>query len=306
MLQLLSFQSRWACWCVGVLVWFGLSLPVQAQEKRLLFFGNSFSLGGGGIHLNVHDLAVASGYDAPVVVGDLAGGQDLDYHLGQVNSYPQNNVDHASLAAGETWDAIVVQGYSTEATATQGDGTFVSDVLALQQAISSDTSGHGGGASVVLFQTWARGYGHSYYPGLYTSPQAMQSEIVSGYDAAQTALVGQGVDATIAPIGEAFASTGFDSSLYGSDIYHASNPGYLLAAMVMYRTLYDGSLVSEIAYSDLTSRVRGLASESSWLELVAVADAVAVPEPTTLVWCGLVGAMMLARGAARRGRGVRK
>ena len=114
MLQLLSPQSRWACWCVGVLVWVGLSLPVQAQEKRLLFFGNSFSLGGGGIHLNVHDLAVASGHDAPVVVGDLASGQDIDYHIGQVNNLPGNNVNHAALGAGETWDAIVVQGYSTE------------------------------------------------------------------------------------------------------------------------------------------------------------------------------------------------
>ena len=134
----------------------------------------------------------------------------------------------------------------------------------------------------MLYQTWARGPGHRFYPLNFAKPPQMQQELVEGYEAARGALVkefGQEVVA-VAPVGEAFAAMGFDPRLYGEDIYHAGPPGSLLAAMVLYRTLYGGRI------ADISARARQDASaaerwagidERFWNQLAAAADGLDIP-----------------------------
>jgi hypothetical protein len=128
---------------------------VDETAKRLLFFGNSFSVYD-DVPGHVRSLAALAGHPAPLVVADLALGTDLAYHIGQVDSYPENNVAHASLDGTNTWDWVVIQGYSTEATHLRDPAVFKANALALFQRVKDHASGKGVGVSPLLFQTWAR------------------------------------------------------------------------------------------------------------------------------------------------------
>lgn len=125
------------------------SPQVEETAKRLLFFGNSFSVYD-DVPGHVRSLAALAGHPTPLVVADLA------YHIGQVDSYPENNVAHASLVGTNTWDWVVIQGYSTEATHLRDPAVFEANALALYQRVKNHASGKGAGASPLLFQTWAR------------------------------------------------------------------------------------------------------------------------------------------------------
>ncbi|MEM1109114.1 MAG: hypothetical protein AAGH99_10560 [Planctomycetota bacterium] len=271
-----------------------------AEPLNLLFFGNSFTQGFTVANNDdetpvpdiVRDLATADGYATPFIVADLLGGQDLDYHLGQVNNQSQNNVANSGLGAGDTWDFVVMQGLSTESTSVFGDGTFEQDALALYQAVEGHRSGNGAGVTGVLYQTWARGPGNSFYTGSNPDypggPAEMQADVRAGYESARSVIASiEGDDAAlIAPVGDAFESLGFaldfsqDAALnlYDTDIFHASNQGTLLAALVIYRTIY-GEDVSDLVYGDLGSSLTSLASASQWEILTTAADLVVIPEP---------------------------
>lgn len=256
------------------------SAPAAAQPANILFFGNSFTQGG-DVSGDVGRLAVADGYDAPNIVADLTGGKNLDFHLNEVNTRPANNVDHSAIS-GDTWDYVVIQGFSTESTSTLGNhAEFASDARALYSGVRNHGSGHGAGVTGILFQTWARGPGHAIYPGTFSDPAAMQAEVRGGYQAALAAIQNAhgGSAAHIAPVGDAFESENFNPSLYAGDIYHASNRGSLLASMMLYRTIY-GESVSDIAYSSVSGWAG--VNASTWSDLTAIADATLIPEPGSL------------------------
>lgn len=252
--------------------------------KNLLFYGNSFTASGGGVHLLVRDIAVAAGYDAPHVYGRIVGGQTLQYHLDTGTS-----VITSGIPAGESWDAVVLQEYSTRPTSHPSDGNipgFFSAAQGLYQAVQN----HSPGAQAVLFETWARGPGNAVYPGIWPNPAAMQAELRTNYDACSDLLNQQGT-CEVAPVGDAFEAGNFDVSLYAGDLYHASNRGALVIALVLYGTIYDDVSVSDIDLSSvglslgLTEQDRAIAA--------SLADAVLVPAPgalTMILGAGLFGA----------------
>ena len=235
-----------------------------AEPLNLLFFGNSFTMQD-DVAGKVALLAEADGHARPNVVADLSGGKDLDYHRGEVAANPQDNV--AALPDGATWDVVVVQGYSTEATeVANSHGEFAADAVALVEAVHA--SGKGASARPVLYQTWARHAEHEFYPDRWPSPAAMQADVRGGYEAAQAEID----EAIIAPVGDAFGLLAFDRALYDDDRYHASVEGSLLASLVVYCTIYDED-VGDIAYADVEA-FAGV-SEERWDVLVAAADSVA-------------------------------
>lgn len=262
----------------------------SAQPLNLLFFGNSFSQGG-PVPSKVGSIAVADGYLAPLIVDDLQGGQDFDYHLGQVNSFPQNNVNHSSIA-GKTWDFVIMQGYSTEATTTLGDGTFVADAVALYGAVLNHSSGRGAGVTSILYETWARRdlVTNNTFPSL-TNQQA---QIRNGYAAAEAGIAAAYTPLSVrtAPVGDAFESVGFPISLYAGDNYHASTAGSLLASLVIYRTIYKED-VGDIPYSAVSS-FAGVNSVT-WSNLTTIADSMAIPEPGSVSMLAVGVASLLRR-----------
>jgi hypothetical protein len=261
--------------------------PCYSQDAplNLLFFGNSFTIGSGvNVPTAVGRIAEADGYAAPLIVADLEGGQDLDYHIGQIRNRPQDNVA-ASAIEGKEYDFAVIQGYSTEATHLQDPANdFIPDAVEISSLIRSQPTGPD--AKIVLFETWAREAPHSFYTGanpVFSEPAEMQSEIRTNYLLAVEAIKqDQGaVVATMAPVGDAFQAGGFDASYYASDNYHASNLGYRLASLMIYRTIYD-EMVGDIEYSSVANWVG--VSEAQWTALTSLADSVpvtSVPEPTS-------------------------
>ena len=264
-----------------------LSYPADAEEeppvesgKRLLFFGNSFSLGD-DVPGHVGSLAALDGHPAPLVVADLMGGTDLAYHIGQVDDYPANNVTHASLAGTNTWDHVILQGYSTEATHLRDTSAFRTNALALYRRIRDHASGKGLGVQPVLFQTWARAVGHSFYPDSFADPAAMQHEIRTNYQAAADILLAAepAAQVRIAPVGDAFERGGFNAAdLYGADLYHAGNLGPELAALVIYKTIY-GATATNIPYATVLDAGWTTMNSNDWTRVTYWAEGLTPPEP---------------------------
>jgi len=222
--------------------------------------------------------AAADGHEEPNMVADLSGGKRLSYHLEQLRDHPENNVAHADID-GDTWDFVVIQGYSTEATVKKGDpDTFRRNALRLFHDVRDHPSGRGQGVAAVLYETWARGPGHAMYDETYDTPQQMQDEINASYHAAYRDFVeADGVESVrLAPVGEAYASLGFERKLYAGDIYHQGNDGGLLNSMVLYRTIY-GEDVGDIAYGKVHRWAR--VDRETWEKLAAAADAMTVGVP---------------------------
>ena len=271
----------------GVLV--GVASGGVEEPKNLLFYGNSFTGSGGGVHRIVRDIAVAAGHARPHIYGQVVGGQTLQYHLDNWTS-----VITSGIPQGEAWDHVVMQEFSTRPTfhPTFGDvPAFLSASDGLYQAVLD----HSPDAQAVMFETWARGPGHSYYPNQWPDPATMQSELRTNYHLAVDNLNtnhGEG-SAEYAAVGDAFEAGNFDLSLYGGDIYHASNRGALLISLVLYGTIYDDMTTTDI---DLTGVAAGLGLDEADIAFATdLADQVLVPAPSAVLPLVLGGAIATRR-----------
>lgn len=247
---------------------------VWADEPlRVLFFGNSFTHQHDVPRL-VSQLAEADGHATPIVVRAAKSGRPLAYHLEQIAESPGDNVDHPNIA-DKTWDFVVIQGHSIEATHLGNPDVFQTNAERLFTAVRDHSSGRGTGVRAILYQTWARETAHGLYPNAFASPNDMQAAVVEQYRLADERIRERhGVGASrVAPVGEAFAAMDFERSLYGGDLYHAARSGAVLAAMVLYRTAYDEQ-VGDIAYEAVSDWAQ--VDVETWQRLAEVADAVEI------------------------------
>ncbi len=261
------------CSLIRVMTAVVLLIPTVAaagQPLNILFFGNSFTHQH-DVPAMVSRLAVAGGHEAPHVVSAAKSGRPLAYHLRQVAESPQENVDHPSMSE-KMWDYVVIQGHSVEPTHLGDPKVFPANVEALFVAVRDHPSGRGTKVKAILYQTWAREAGHAYYPEHFESPAAMQAVIVEQYQRAHTQIqAAHGTEVSrIAPVGEAFEAAGFARDLYGGDRYHASRKGSLLAAMVLYRTIYEQD-TAEIEYDAIAEWIP--VDAATWRQLVELVDA---------------------------------
>ena len=213
---------------------FALATGLQAQvcqQPKILWMGNSL---GWGIYPHVEDLAEHQGLPTPTISDQITGGQwlrDLAPDTALLNSYVN------SITPGDFWDYAIIQGYSTEPTVTRGDPQqFAANVLTIAQAVRA----HSPNAVILLYQTYAYGAGHSYYPTWYADPAEMQADVRAGYELAFDTLeaaLGPG-SVRIMPVGDAYEAAGFDPVLYRPDQIHGDGIGRIFMSMVMYRTMY--------------------------------------------------------------------
>jgi hypothetical protein len=274
---------------------------VQAQPKDILFYGNSHTIGVGfgstrSVPNLVSDLAVAGGFPAPRTRNASVGGQSLQWHL-------QNNTSHIfnGIPASERWETVVLQDFSTQPTTLGSVATHLSSSLGLYQAVAA----HSPGVVPVLFETWARGPGHAFYTGGTPSfpggPAQMQQQVRDGYLASQgniNATVGSDL-ALLAPVGDAWEDAGFPLNFYATDRQHAQNRGTLLAALVLYGTIYGDSTTSDLNLSGVLTALSLTAQDGA--QLTSLADGVLVPEPHTAA----LAVVLLAMVPLGRLRGAR-
>ena len=159
-----------------------LAVRSQGGYLNLLYYGNSYSQGNGTVGALVQALAEEAGFESPNTVQRLVGGQNLSFHL---NEPSQAAAVTQSLPLGEEWDFVIMQGFSLEATVALGNPPqFVANAV----AILGNVKAHSPGARAVLYQTWARGPGHSVYPASFPEPMAMHRQIENGYREAEAAI----------------------------------------------------------------------------------------------------------------------
>ncbi len=215
-----------------------LSGPLAAQRPlNLLFYGNSYSADNASVPALVGVIASAAGQATPRIVPRLAGGMNLTFHF---TDPAQVAAITTSLPVSEFWDYVVIQGMSTEATHLGNPTTFRAAALGIVQNVRA----HSPAAKAVLYQTWARAYGHTFYPGAFANPMAMQNEVRVSYQLAVDDInqaFGPGT-ARLARVGEAMAALAFSPSLYVSDLSHPRQPITLVAGMTIYTALWQDAL----------------------------------------------------------------
>lgn len=280
---------HFALW-VSLLV-IGTAIATE-QPKNLLFYGNSFTIAVGSgasrsVNALVKDIAVAAGHPEPFVHSAAVAGQSLKWHL-ENNRGPIHN----TLPEGEFWDGVVLQDYSTRPTVTGNLPEHRASYLGLYEKVLINSPD----AKAIGFETWARAEGHSIYdPGRFftpfpNGPASMQEQLRDGYalsTADVNAIYGPGAS-RVASVGTAWENANWDN-LHYTDKYHANDRGTLLAALVIYGTIYDESTVSDIDLTGVLDSV-GLGAADG-VFLANAANTVLVPEPSTLILlsCIMIG-----------------
>lgn len=289
--------------CLVVAAAWAAARPARAEDPQdILYYGNSFTIAVGfGSTRSVPDvlssIAVAAGHPAPRNRNASSAGQSLQWHL--TNNV---NVINTGIAAGEKWDFVVLQDFSTQPTYIGNLAQHLTSSLALYQKVAM----HSAAVVPVMYETWARGPGHEFYtapviefPG---GPAQMQQQLRDGY-VASTANINAAVGgplARLAPVGDAWENAGFPLNFYASDRYHASNRGTLLNAMVLYGTIYNDLTVSDIDLSALFTQLNISATDGA--QIAALADAVLVPEPATIGMAVCLAVATAPFGVPRRRR----
>ncbi len=260
---------------MGFVAALAVAIPSTAADgpRNLLFFGNSFTNGvgsGTSVPILVRLIAESAGHPSPHVVNPSVSSADLDYHLN--NSL---GTITSGVPVGETWDAVVLQERSTKPTTSHPDGNvtqFRDDAVALYDEVAA----HSPDVEAVLFETWARAPGHEFYTGANPifpgGPAQMQNELRLWYGVAANDLQSAtgGTTGIVAPVGDAFEVGNWDN-LHDDDLFHAQNRGTVLAALVIYGTIYD----DRTGQTDLSVIISALSMDpSDELELKCYADTV--------------------------------
>ncbi len=188
-------------------------------------------------------------------------------------------VINSGITAGEKWENVVLQDYSTSPTHIGNLALHLTSTLGMYNLVKA----HSPEVIPVLYETSARGPGHSVYlgarPDFPGGPVQMQQELREGYHFSTDNInAAAGADLVkLARAGEAWQDGGFPLNFYGSDIYHAQNRGTLLNALVLYGTIYDDVTTSDIDLSTVVTKLNLSAADG---QLVAgLADGVLGSEP---------------------------
>lgn len=228
---------------------FGLQLAVPTpafSTENILFIGNSFTYGfgcpavenNGGVPKLVEVIAAAKGRKAAVAMRAGAK-EDWGCHLSEPKT---ERALHA-----RPWNWVVLQDASTKPTRLGNLNRFLENGKALYHRIRD----HSPGTMIVLYETWARGGGYSYYSvdaahTTFVSPAEMTTELRRGYATLKEVLgdLEPGEQVRLARVGTAFALCQKQYpkiNLFYADRMHASDQGNYLAALVIYATIFRDS-----------------------------------------------------------------
>jgi hypothetical protein len=193
----------------------------EPASVRVLFIGNSYTFVN-DLPGMVNKLSKAAGAGPTIVASALTGGgATLEDHWETTGA--------VSEIKKATWDVVVLQGQSVEPL--YDPTSFGKHAQLLAGAVKQ------AGASLVLFETWARQAGHADYGYAWSGgdPKAMQAKLAAAYGSVAKALGGE-----VAPVGDAWEASLASHPklpLFQADGSHPSWHGTYLAACVFYAVL---------------------------------------------------------------------
>ena len=262
-----------------------IAFPALAEHK-VLFLGNSFTIGsgGGGVPGIFDALARAGGHADPTTVMQAVGGVDYQYHATDATAQ--------AAIASQPWTHVVMQNYSTQPTHIGSVANHLTyGSLLYRQVLSNSPQ-----AKVILFETWSRSAAHSLITGVSTpssfaSTAEFQAELRTNYHKLADSLNASNPAnprVEVAPVGDAWENGGglLPASdpgfldLHTTDEYHGNNNGYYLAAAVIYSQIY-GVSPRGLSTNPMVSGLNlGLTVSAARLEDVAWQTVSAALEPT--------------------------
>ncbi len=284
--------------------------PFEDSQTRVLFLGNSFTIGGTASVPTIFDqLAQAGGNGDPTVVMQAVGGVDYQYHA--------TNAASLAAIASQPWDYVVLQNFSIEPTHFV-DGTHsLANHYTYGGSLYDSIMANHATTRVILFETWSRAVGHAYITGTsgpqsFASTAEMQGELRTNYNGLADSLTmahPANPPVGVAPIGDAWENAGglrapsdpLFTDLHGSDLYHGDDDGYYLAAATIYATIYNKSPEGLSTHPEVSSLNLGRNVSPTYLESVAWDTVQPVPEPSAGL-CILLSAGFLAGRRHRRDR----
>ena len=278
-----------------LLFWLSVVVAAGAQAQQaaptvVLFVGNSFTYGGstkvhsynaatvtdeppgeqrvGGIPAIFKKFADEAGLRYEVHV-ETVGGKDLAFHYQSA----------LALVAQGKWDAVVLQGYSTEPLPAVRGGkpeSFLHFATLLENVIHKARPE----TKIYLYETWA--YPLKTYPENPSDPlasrRAMSGDLQTGYESAFSTV---GHFEAVAPVGDAYLKltagqvaqsreTPAAVDLLDNDHKHPSVSGSYLSALVLFQTI-TGCNATRLGPDERAARDLGIPREEV-LALQGTAD----------------------------------
>lgn len=238
---------------------FSFLAALAAEPERVLFIGNSYT------HVNklpdvFAEVLKSAGLKVPVIKSETPGGQTFKQHL---------TVQPKSLAAIDEgkWDIVVLQGQSQEPALAEVNPTMRKDFVESAATLCQRIRAKSPQVRIVFYETWARHadswttQGKDYNANVGKDPAEMQARLRLWYGN-----VAKANDALVAPVGDAWERN-YQSKqpyrLHAADNSHPDFKGTYLAALVMYKTIYQPKALA-VAY-------RGKLSEEEAKALQALA-----------------------------------
>lgn len=281
-----------------------LSVTIARSETKVLFIGNSFTMGGTASVPTIFDrLVQASGIEDPTTVMRGVGGTDFQFHNSDATSISTIN--------SQLWDYVILQNFSIEPTHFVDGSHSIADHFTYGEALYNRIIANNPQTKIVLYETWSRAAAHSYITGV-SGPQSfgstaeMQKELRDNYAALATSLnleYPNNPPVRVAPAGSAWENAGgllAASSpdfvdLFGSDNYHGDDDGYYLSAATIFSTIYgvspEGlSTKAPVATLNLQRNVSPL-----HLEQTAWNTVQSVPEPAGVTMLAAGTVLLLSR-----------
>ncbi len=230
---------------LGWLGFFFLSFfaAFAAEPERVLFIGNSYT-SVNKLPEVFAEVVKSAGLKVPVIKSETPGGQTFKQHL---------TVQPKSLAAIDEgkWDVVVLQGQSQEPALAEVSPAIRTDFVDSAAALCQRVRAKSPQARIVFYETWARHadswatQGKDYNANVGKDPAEMQARLRLWYGN-----VAKANDALIAPVGDAWERNYQSKQPYRLHVADNSHPdfkGTYLAALVMYKTIYQPKDVA-VAY----------------------------------------------------------
>merc|ERR1711963_330936 len=199
----------------------------SSTHKNVLFLGNSYTDGCGGVNVMVQKLAEGAGFSASTD-RHSPGGTTL-------NAHAQNSLD--KIRSGD-WDAVVLQDQSQRPSF--GPSYVYNYILPDVRVLVGTIRETNVCTLPVFFQTWGKRDGDTQncspapYDALCTF-EGVQDQLTQAYNT--MAYVSQ--PSKVAPVGEAWRTYPDRNSLFSSDGSHANCKGTFLAAAAIFRQIWD-------------------------------------------------------------------